>query len=90
AAHMPMLLKIIESLWLRIGPILNYDLRVGSERTRERIAVGHHAHMIDALEAGDPAGAREALCQDITSAYRHIMAKQYAGTDGSRLAGVQK
>jgi DNA-binding GntR family transcriptional regulator len=46
--------------------------------------------MIDALEAGDPAGAREALCQDITSAYRHIMAKQYAGTDGSRLAGVQK
>lgn len=81
AANMPMLLKIIEILWLRIGPVLNYDLRIGSERTRDRIAVGHHTRMIDALEAGDAAGAREALWQDIQSAYRHIVAKQYAQTD---------
>jgi len=90
AARMPMLLKIIEILWLRIGPVLNYDLRVGSERTRDRIAVGHHAHMIDALEAGDAAGAREALWRDIQSAYRHIVAKQYARdgtTDRARANG---
>ncbi len=77
AARMPMLLKIIETMWLRVGPVLNYDLRVGSERTRDRIAVSHHAHMIDALEAGDPALAREALHEDLLSAYRHIMAKHY-------------
>ena len=28
-SRMPMLLQMIESLWLRIGPILNYDLRSG-------------------------------------------------------------
>lgn len=89
AVHMPMLLKIIEILWLRIGPILNYDLRVGSERTRSRTAVGHHSDMIDALEAGDAAGAREALWHDIQSAYRHIMARQYAQADMSAVASGQ-
>jgi len=77
AARMPMLVKIIESLWLRIGPILNYDLRAGSERINQRIAVGHHARMLDALERGDAATAREALQQDIESAYAHILTKQY-------------
>ncbi len=77
AAGMPMLDKIIESLWLRIGPILNYDLRAGSERTKEKIAVRHHTSMLDALEAGDAAGARHALCRDIESAYAHILAKHY-------------
>lgn len=77
AAHMPMLLKIIEALWLRIGPILNYDLRMGSERTRNRTAVNHHVRMLDALEARNPAGVREALWQDIQSSYQHIIAKHY-------------
>src|SRR3546814_5738952 len=45
AANMPMLVKIIESLWLRIGPVLNYDLRAGSARTQKKIAVAHHTHM---------------------------------------------
>jgi DNA-binding GntR family transcriptional regulator len=83
AAGMPMLIKIIESLWLRIGPILNYDLRAGSERINERIAVGHHARMLDALERGDAASAREALRQDIESAYAHILAKQYTEQQAS-------
>lgn len=83
AAHMPMLLKIIEPLWLRIGPILNYDLRVGSERTRDQVAVGHHTDLIDALQAGDAVGAREALWHDIQSAYEQIVAKQYASTSAS-------
>ncbi|MYN13411.1 FCD domain-containing protein [Pusillimonas sp. TS35] len=78
AAGMPMLVKIIESLWLRIGPVLNYDLRAGSERTRNKTAVVHHTHLIDALEAGNAAGAAKALRQDIDSAYQHIVAKHYA------------
>jgi len=76
-AQMPMLLNIIEALWLRIGPILNYDLLMGSERTRDRTAVGHHRRMIDALEAGDAAAARDALRQDIQSSYQHIVSKHY-------------
>jgi len=77
-AAMPMLIKIIETLWLRIGPVLNYDLRAGSERTDKRIAVAHHARMIDALAAKDADAARDALKSDIESAFQHILAKQFS------------
>ncbi|CAM5193371.1 HTH-type transcriptional regulator McbR [Castellaniella defragrans] len=75
---MPMLVKIIESLWLRIGPILNYDLRSGSERTRNKIAVAHHEDMIAALECGDASAARSALQRDIESAYKYITEQRYS------------
>lgn len=78
AAEMPMLIKIIETLWLRIGPVLNYDLRVGSERTEKKIAVEHHANMIDALEKNNASAAKRALQSDIKSAFRHIYAKQFS------------
>jgi DNA-binding GntR family transcriptional regulator len=77
AAGMPMLIKMIESLWLRIGPVLNYDLRVGSERTEKKIAVEHHAQLINALATGNGPAARQALCGDIESAYRSIWQKQF-------------
>lgn len=73
AAGMPILLQMIESLWLRIGPILNYDLRSGSTRVRERIAAKHHARLIEALERRDAEGAHEALKGDIDSAARYIV-----------------
>lgn len=78
AAGMPTLTKMIESLWLRIGPILNYDLRSGSERTRNKIAVIHHEALINALESQDIASARKALQQDIGTAYQYIMSQRYA------------
>jgi DNA-binding GntR family transcriptional regulator len=77
AAQMPMLIKIIETMWLRIGPILNYDLRVGSERTFKKIAVKHHNDLITALQANDPAAARAALCGDIEGAFQSIYQKQF-------------
>lgn len=80
AAHMPMLVRMIENLWLRIGPVLNYDLRAGSDRSKKRTAVRHHARMIEALERQDARAARKALHQDIDSAFRHILAKQFSGT----------
>lgn len=79
AAHMPMLTKMIESLWLRIGPVLNYDLRVGSERTEKQIAVGHHAELIHALQTKDARQAQAALCGDIESAFESIWQKQFSG-----------
>lgn len=78
AAAMPMLLKIIETLWLRIGPILNYDLRAGSERTQKKTAVEHHNKMIAALEAKNPDQARQALQSDIQGAFDYIYAKQFS------------
>lgn len=78
AAQMPMLIKIIETLWLRIGPILNYDLPIGSERTFKKIAVQHHEDLIKALEIGDGDKARRALCGDIESAFQSIYQEQFA------------
>ena len=78
AARMPLLIKIIETLWLRIGPVLNYDLRAGSERTKNKIAVGHHTKLIDALEQHDAERAKQALRADIEGAYTHILAKQFS------------
>lgn len=78
ASGMPMLVKIIESLWLRIGPILNYDLRSGSERTRDKVAVAHHDDMIDALDRHDAASASRALRNDIQTAYQYIVKQRYS------------
>lgn len=77
AAGMPLLTKIIEGCWLRIGPILNYDLRKGSERTREQHAVKFHDQLIDGLERGDTDAARTALHRDICSTFHYILQKEY-------------
>ena len=73
AAKMPLLLQMIEALWLRIGPILNYDLRSGSRRIEERVAVSHHAALVKALQQRDGAAARIALQGDIESAAAFIL-----------------
>ena len=52
-AGMPMLLEMIESLWLRIGPILNYDLRSGSARVTEHVSADHHDRIFTALKKKD-------------------------------------
>lgn len=73
AAQMPMLLQMIETLWLRIGPILNHDLRSGSKRVGERVAVKHHDELLDALRRGDSDAACMALRGDIESAAAYIV-----------------
>ena len=72
-ARMPILLQLIESLWLRIGPILNHDLRAGSRRIGERVAVRHHTRLLQALQRHDPPAARTALQGDIESAAEYIV-----------------
>ncbi len=88
AAAMPMLVQMIEALWLRIGPILNHDLRSGSRRVREQVAVGHHARLVDALQRRDAEAAQAALRGDIESAAQYIVsAGVLIAADGA--AGVQ-
>jgi DNA-binding GntR family transcriptional regulator len=67
AAGMPALTAIIEGLWLRIGPVLNLDLRAGPGRLASGIAVRSHAALVDAIARGDGAAARAALLEDIGS-----------------------
>ena len=56
AAKSPLLLSMIESLWLQIGPVFNHiPINLTSEGAR-----GHH-RIIAALSAGDAKAARAAL-----------------------------
>ncbi|WP_326538473.1 GntR family transcriptional regulator [Pseudorhodoferax sp.] len=72
-AGMPMLLQMIESLWLRVGPILNYDLRMGTSRVSDKVPVDHHGRLVAALKKQDGAAAAEALRGDIESAADYIV-----------------
>ncbi|KMO19707.1 GntR family transcriptional regulator [Methylobacterium platani] len=67
AAGLPSLVAIIEGLWLRIGPVLNLDMRSSRRRVAEGGAQVHHAHLAAALAAGDGDGARAALAADIAA-----------------------
>jgi DNA-binding GntR family transcriptional regulator len=73
-AEMPMLLRMIEDLWSRIGPILNYDLQRGSRRLQEREPVDHHDRLLAAIKQRDAAAAAEALRGDIQTAADFIVA----------------
>ncbi|WP_088285729.1 GntR family transcriptional regulator [Ideonella sp. A 288] len=75
AAGMPALTAIIEGLWLRIGPLLNLDLRSGPGRLASGVAVRCHAAMLDGIERGDSAAARAALLEDIGSTAAFIEAR---------------
>lgn len=75
AARMPVLLQMIEALWTQVGPVINLDIRSGSERIRQRHAQRHHAAMLAALAQGDDAAARAALAADITEAGDFILAQ---------------
>ena len=50
SARMPALLQIIESLWLQIGPVLNYDLASSAARLSQGEAHLHHRAMVAAIE----------------------------------------
>jgi DNA-binding GntR family transcriptional regulator len=75
AARMSYLLQIVEGLWTRIGPVLNLDVRHGSERISRRIPCEHHNRLVEALAARDGAAAREALAADIRSAGDYILSQ---------------
>jgi len=75
AARMPVLMQFIESLWLQIGPVLNYDLLSSRERMAHSQASRHHAALVAAVRAGDGAAARAALTADLVSASEFILAR---------------
>jgi len=72
ATSLPTLVGIIEGLWLKIGPVLNFDLKISPERLRTGGAPEHHRKLVAAVEAGNEAAARNALVNDITGAASFI------------------
>ncbi|MHB8667784.1 MAG: GntR family transcriptional regulator [Burkholderiales bacterium] len=72
-ARMPTLLLLIETLWLRIGPVLIFDLRTSPRRLHTLAAHECHEHLVAALEHRDGDAARRALARDIESASGYIL-----------------
>lgn len=61
-AGMPVLLRLVELLWLQCGPLMHGMTRWPASKPRQH----PHVKVINALRAGDGAAARQAIRQDIT------------------------
>jgi DNA-binding GntR family transcriptional regulator len=72
ATGLPTLVGIVEGLWLKIGPVLNFDLKISPDRLRTGGAAEQHRRLVAAVEAGDGATARKALTDDIKGAATFI------------------
>ena len=75
ASGLPALVEIIGGLWLKIGPIINLDLRENADRLAGGGAVRFHAEALAAIERGDGAAARAAIAADISGAAQFILSK---------------
>jgi DNA-binding GntR family transcriptional regulator len=73
AAAMPSLLQIIDGLWLRIGPVINFDLRASGRRLHAVEAHKHHARIVEGVRTRNGKMARAALAADISSAAEFIL-----------------
>lgn len=70
-AHMPVLLHLVENLWLQCGPTMNAFRDYPPRAPRQK-----HAHLmiIAALRQRDPDAARQALALDIRASVERIAA----------------
>lgn len=75
AAGLPALVEIIGGLWLKIGPIINLDLRENPERLATGGAVRFHAEAIAAIRRRDGKAARAAVAGDISGTAAFLLAK---------------
>ncbi|MCS0495215.1 GntR family transcriptional regulator [Ancylobacter sp. MQZ15Z-1] len=65
------LLPLIESVWLQIGPFM----RMALADLERHYPVDRHAEALAALEAGDEAGLRRAIEADIRDGIGHLLEK---------------
>jgi DNA-binding GntR family transcriptional regulator len=73
AAGSPALLDVITMLWLKAGPIINFDIGVTAgepdeaemSRSRSHHSRSHHRMLCEALEARDGGAAAHAISEDI-------------------------
>jgi DNA-binding GntR family transcriptional regulator len=86
ASHRPLLIRIIESLWLRVGPQISYSVQFDVQGG-DVIHSAYHPHrqVIAALRNGDGASAATAMAYDISRAGQIIVAhlKSLEGAPGS-------
>jgi len=76
ASHSAELLRIIEHLWLQMGPYLQWLLRHGEwpKNQRHRAAFEHHKEILEALRERNPSQAEKALRADLMTASELLLA----------------
>lgn len=75
AARSPVLMELVTIMWLKAGPVINFDLGEQSRRTRHAISLKCHTRFVSALLNGDAETASQALAQDIQSAAEFILSR---------------
>jgi DNA-binding GntR family transcriptional regulator len=84
AARSPLLLDMIEGIWLRVGPTLNYlfhDIRFAGRAAATNLPI------VDALRSRRGSAAREAVAHDISHAMVGLVQHLPQG-DGAREIGL--
>ena len=66
-ANLPILLSMIEGLWLRMGPSLNLLYQTFRKKDWARSGTGFHQEIIAAIRSGDEGGVREHIVADLTN-----------------------
>ncbi|MDQ6436091.1 GntR family transcriptional regulator [Mesorhizobium sp. LHD-90] len=74
AAGSPVLIPIVESLWLQSGPYVRAAAQIHDEH-RDISATHYHWALIEALERGDEAGSVAALTDDITRSFNLVRSR---------------
>jgi DNA-binding GntR family transcriptional regulator len=75
ASHSPVLVEIIRALWLKVGPVINLDLRANPERLAKGDAIRFHADVRRAITAKEEAAARGGVAADIAGAAKVILSR---------------
>jgi DNA-binding GntR family transcriptional regulator len=70
------LVQIIGGLWLKVGPVINLDLRENPERLATGSAAPLHLACAAAIAAGDGRAARDAITADIRGAADFILSRR--------------
>ena len=85
AARSPVMIPIIESLWLQSGPYVQAAATLHEEQ-RDLPGAHHHWALIEAIERGDEDGAIKALTDDISRSFNLVRRRLDAEDAGKKAA----
>ncbi|MGN6464887.1 MAG: GntR family transcriptional regulator [Rhizobiaceae bacterium] len=71
ACAMPILLQILETMWLKVGPSMN--LLFTASYDSDWTGGSHHRAMLEAIAAGDPMALERAVRQDLVDGQARLM-----------------
>jgi DNA-binding GntR family transcriptional regulator len=74
ASGMPILVGLIEGIWLRVGPVLNLDMGLRASRFSQAPALHHHSELLKGLQNRSIEQSRAGLAGDLLSAAQVILA----------------